>query len=89
MSNKDSAVSILMGYGFGGKKIGGKPRVILGAERRLGRRSYFLEEIPMDGDEVVFPLLDTRHQTLFRGWAFCLGVYLPLFNKHFLSFGIS
>ena len=60
LGNEDGAVSILAAYGFEGREIAEKPFIILGAERRLGRRTYFVGEIPMYDDEVIFPLLGIR-----------------------------
>ena len=82
LSNEDSAVSILIGYGFEGKKIGG------GTSCHFRRSETFRTEIlfswrDSNGWRRGF-FSSTRHQTLFRGWAFCLGVYLPLFNKLFI-----
>ena len=87
LSNEDSAVSILIGYGFEGKKIGGEPLVILGAARRLGRRSYFLGEIPMDGDEVFFPLLGIRRYS--EDGLSVWGYTFPYLINYSFSFGIS
>ena len=57
LGNKDGAVSILAAYGFEGKKIAEKSLISFGAERRLGRRTYFVGEIPLYGDEITFPFL--------------------------------
>jgi len=46
LGDTDAALSLFVAYGFEGTDMADRPLLILGGERRLGRRTYFVGEIP-------------------------------------------
>ena len=60
LGNADGALSLFVSYGFEGTKMGEKPLMVLGGERRFGRRTYFVGELPIYDNQVVFPILGIK-----------------------------
>ena len=60
LGGSDASLTLLVGYGFEGTNLAEKPLVVLGGTRRLGRRTFFIGEIPFYSDVPLFPLFGIR-----------------------------
>ena len=56
----DASLTLLFGYGFEGSDLADKPLFVLGGERRLGRRTFFIADVPFYSDMPLFPLFGIR-----------------------------
>ena len=85
LGNTDAALSLLVAYGFEGSEMADQPLLILGGERRLGRRTYFVGEMPFYDQVPIFPLLGIKRYSEDGGahW----GYTLPYFVYYSFGFG--
>ena len=60
VGDTDGALSLFLAYGFEGSKIAETPLIVVGGERRLGRRTYFVGELPFYDGTLLFPLLGIK-----------------------------
>ena len=60
LGDSDAALSLFVAYGFEGSDMMDHPVAILGGEKRLGRRTYFVGELPFYKNKPEFPLLGIR-----------------------------
>ena len=60
LGGSDASLTLLLGYGFEGTDLAAEPLFVLGGERRLGRRTYFIAEVPFYSDMPLFPLFGIR-----------------------------
>jgi hypothetical protein len=81
----DAALSILVAYGFEGTEMADQPVVILGGERRMGRRTFFVGELAFYDETPAFPLLGIKRYSEDGGahW----GYTFPYFLYYSFGFG--
>jgi len=85
LGNTNAALSLFLAYGFEGSEMAETPLIVVGGERRLGRRTYFVGELPFYDGKMVFPLLGIRRYSEDGGahW----GYTFPYFIYYSFGFG--
>jgi len=60
LGDSDAALSLFVAYGFEGSDMADHPIAVLGGEKRLGRRTYFVGELPFYRNKPRFSFLGLR-----------------------------
>jgi hypothetical protein len=60
LGGADGRLTVLLGYGFEGTDLAERPVVVVGGEKRVGRRTFFISEVPFYDAKPIFPFFGIR-----------------------------
>ncbi len=60
LGDTGASLSLLVAYGFEGRDMADRPVAIICGEKRMGRRTYLVGEIPFYDQTPLFPILGIR-----------------------------